>query len=465
MPKKLLSVGFHFPHAEVEDISFKSNRSLLDADIIVFEPEMKGIYESYEEYNGKPVLTATDSFQAQEDCRHWRRELTAALNAGKTIFFYLNEVEEYYVYTGEKQFSGTGRSRVTTNVVSALLNYACFPFSDIAFVNVKGAEIRPAKDLQFLGAYWNEFRQYTTYEVFITGKIVHPLFMTKSGDRILGASLDNTKGAFILLPRLSQPDLPDFVTPAGNWSKQALELGNRLLSHFVEIHDVIKTNRDATPAPPWTKSEAYRLERESKLEQEIKQISAEIETKEKRRSDLLLQLQAEGRLRRLLYERGHPLEEAILEALTFMGFQAEPFKDAESEFDAVIVSAEGRLIGEAEGKDNSQINIDKLAQLERNINEDFAREEVQEHAKGVLFGNAFRLQPVGDRPEFFTDKCRSGAKRTKTALVRTPDLFPIAKYLRENPDPNFAKACREAIMRVEGEIVAFPSLPQMLNVS
>jgi len=50
-----------------------------------------------------------------------------------------------------------------------------------------------------------------------------------------------------------------------------------------------------------------------------------------------------------------------------------------------LVSPEGdRYIGEAEGKENKAVNIDKLGQLERNIQEDFARDEVQEPARGIL---------------------------------------------------------------------------------
>ena len=141
-----------------------------------------------------------------------------------------------------------------------------------------------------------------------------------------------------------------------------------------------------------------------------------------------------------------------------MGFKAEPFQNAESEFDVVFVSAEGRFLGEAEGKDNKPINIDKLSQLERNIHEDFEREGVTEHAHGVLFGNAFRLLPLKERGEFFTAKCASGAKRSGTALIRTPDLFEVARYLKSKPDDDFATLCRKAIMDAKGQTVTFPAI-------
>lgn len=113
-----------------------------------------------------------------------------------------------------------------------------------------------------------------------------------------------------------------------------------------------------------------------------------------------------------------------------------------------------------EGKDNRAINIDKFSQLERNVQEDFARGDVADYAKGVLFGNAYRLVPLTERGPFFTEKCVSTAKRTHAALVRTPDLFAPAKYLKENPaDVEYAKKCRDAILRDEVEVVLFPAAP------
>ena len=74
-----------------------------------------------------------------------------------------------------------------------------------------------------------------------------------------------------------------------------------------------------------------------------------------------------------------------------------------------------RFIGEVEGKDNKAINIDKFSQLERNLNEDFAREGVDQFAKGVLFGNPYRLRSPDNRDDPFTDKCRTAAARRGAA--------------------------------------------------
>ena len=149
-----------------------------------------------------------------------------------------------------------------------------------------------------------------------------------------------------------------------------------------------------------------------------------------------------------------------MDALDLLGFSASPYRDSESEFDAVFESKEGRFIGEAEGKDNKAINIDKLRQLDMNIHEDLSREEVGEPAKGVLFGNAFRLKPPNERDNFFTPKCISAAKRSGVALIRTPDLFAVAKHLKSRTDKRYATACRKAILAASGTFVRFPDIPE-----
>ena len=119
-----------------------------------------------------------------------------------------------------------------------------------------------------------------------------------------------------------------------------------------------------------------------------------------------------------------------------------------------------RLLGEAEGKDDKSVNIDKLDQLDRNIQEDYAkRPDSTDYAKGVLFGNAFRFLPPAERGEFFTQKCLAGAKRLGVALVKRPISLRWLNFLRRTPNPEFATSCREAILGTKGDVVTFPSVP------
>jgi hypothetical protein len=69
----------------------------------------------------------------------------------------------------------------------------------------------------------------------------------------------------------------------------------------------------------------------------------------------------------------------------------------------------------------------------RNIIEDNDKEDVQEPAKGVLFGNSSRLKPVIQREDFFTDKVINTAKSSKVALVRCKSQALPGQYVLSGP--------------------------------
>ncbi|MDD5327867.1 MAG: hypothetical protein PHY02_08660 [Phycisphaerae bacterium] len=454
--KRIFTVGFELPSSDFEYVRFDSDQTLLDADIILFEPTL-GNYNSYKSYNGKPLLDEYSSFKTKERLDHWQSEIVAAVNAGKLVIVYLTKPVECYRYTGEKEFSGTGRSRSTTNIVTEMSSYESVP-NLTSVTSKKGKEILLEKDATYLAPYWKEFS--SPYEIEIGGDVKRVLLRTRTGNRIVGAAVHRTPGTLLFLPPLLY-DTEKFVSfKKGEeiWTKEALKFGKKLAVTLSVLADSLRESTQATPPPNWTSDSKFRLAKESEIEAEIITLNTQFADLHSKKTSLETELRNTGSLRRLLYEQGYPLEAAILEALKLFDYDAKPFADCESEFDAVFVSPEGRCLGEAEGKDNKAINIDKLSQLERNLQEDFARDDVENFAKGVLFGNAFRLSPLAERGEFFTTKCISAAKRAKIALIRTPDMFIPAKYMKEHPtDMDYAKKCREAIAIAEGEVVVFPT--------
>ena len=93
---------------------------------------------------------------------------------------------------------------------------------------------------------------------------------------------------------------------------------------------------------------------------------------------------------------------------------------------------------------------------------DLSRDEVSEAAKAVLVGNAYRLRPPDERiRDYFTPKCVLAAGITNTALIRSCDLFVVAKLLIDQPNPSFAAMCRQAIVEASGETVRFPELDEV----
>jgi hypothetical protein len=470
--RRIFTVGFELPGSEFESIEFGSNQTLLDADIILFEPTLGFLSTERDLMNGGPALYAGiptlnqhSSFVAKKQVDHWRSEIVAAVNAGKLVIIYLAEPIERYRYTGETRYSGTGKSRAATSIVARISSYDSVP--NLSQVTPKsGTSIKLSKEGAYLAPYWNEFNDYSPYEVEIEGEFSKTLLNPTVGDRIVGAAFHGKAGTLLFLPPLRYDD-EEFIRDSDDaendesyWTDDALKFGKRLVSSLVALADTLKNAVKATPPPDWSTRSKYRLTQETVLEAAILKCASDAAAllieKERLESELL----DVGGLRRLLFEQGSPLEGAVLDAMRLLGFDAKSFADGESEFDGIFVCPEGRCLGEVEGKDSKAVNIEKFGQLERNIQEDFARDEVTEYAKGILFGNAYRLAPIEERGEFFTAKCLSAAKRIGAALIRTPDLFVPTRYLKESPsDAEYALKCRQAIFATTGAIVIFPRPP------
>ena len=484
MKNHILSVGFSVPGDEIENVSFKSDRSLLDADIIVFAPNLES-YDFSGYYDGKPKLTEYDSAQLTRHIAHWRSELEIALEAGKTVFLFMLESEGVYVYTGEKQYSGTGRNRSATVMVRSLDPYTSVPIQDLSETIVRrtGTRISTTDRISILATYWHQFGPVSYYQIYLNSPVGIPSLVTRTGNRMVGGIVRTHMGkggAVILLPPFdfdqlirdraqqmqdrnatssSKIEVEPGKKPSFKKHAQS-SVGKQFVNLIIQMDKAVKEDSEATATPEWAKSATYALQDELNLRSQIAELDSQIVKAQEKRHTLEDAANNASSLRGLLFETGERLEKAIIQALEIIGFKAQPYQDAESEFDIVFEDLDGtRYIGEAEGKNDRALNIDKLSQLERNIQEDFQKREDGEYAKPVLFGNAFRLIPPEKREEYFTTKCLTGAKRSRAALVRTPDLFVVAKYLQENPDPHFGALCRKAFRETEGTVVQFPILP------
>jgi hypothetical protein len=86
---KIASVGFSYPDDDVEHLEYLSDRSVLDADIIVFEPRLPpGYGDTRQFHEGKRILTENASFRVKQAAAHWRNELDVALVEGKTVIVF-----------------------------------------------------------------------------------------------------------------------------------------------------------------------------------------------------------------------------------------------------------------------------------------------------------------------------------------------------------------------------------------
>jgi hypothetical protein len=387
---------------------------------------------------------------------HWEREIRVALTSGKTVFVVLTAYKEDQGATGSTSANRNSRHYHT----SPINNYSIIP-GGLKVRNARGRAIL-VKNPAFRGLY-DSIEQIFEYHIILEASAnLKTTFAAKDGTAVGGVfTVGDLPGSLVLVPQFDFE--ADGVTEYSEenddevWTKQALKTSHALVGQMVAIDQMLRGSIAQTPPPDWMNG-LKRPKAVEYIEKAIAEIDAGIEELSRRREDEVLRRADVLEYSNLLYESGKPLERAIEKVLLLLGYAVNPLRLGDLEIDHVIVSPSGiRMIGESEGKDTSAIDISKFRQLESNIGEDFERADVNEPAKGLLFGNGFRLSAPESRAEQFTQKSLTNARRLGSALIRTADLYAVALHLLDHPeDDAFRSACRTAIELTAGGIVAFP---------
>ena len=463
MPRQIEAIQLNLPNLLQEDfykLTFKSDASLVDADIILFRPAVLSLYSLKKgTLKGKSVLGNASSHTFKKNLEHWQEEFLTAFNAGKTIFIFTDEVEEFYIDASsysDKDFTYTSLAAID-------------PIKTFELYTKSGINEKASDKFHHLASYWEEYKDISYCSVCITPtEGLSPILTSKNGEHVFSAIYHDPEkeksGHVVFLPHPQFDEIKGLKkyissTQSEKWTIKGKEVGRKFLSHLIQIDKSLKI-KEETVEPLWTKNEIFCSSHENSIKISIEQKLKNISTLEEEIVTLQNELKNEGLLKKLVYENGKPLEDAVIESLKILGFHAQNHIDKEGfEYDILFKADETPLlIGEVEGKDKKAIDLGKVQQLTSRVDSYYTEAKV--FPKAVLFGNASRLKPLDQRGEWFTSHCVNFSKKREVALVKTDDLFWVAKYIKETGDINYAKACRIKITETSGDIVSFPLLPK-----
>lgn len=461
--KDILTMGFVIPGFSKLEKKFTSNISLMDADIIAISPEI--VYPdsygwvSFSSGGGGCYDVATSKTFLQKS-EHLKKELSDMLKLGKTVFLFLNQKKSFSLGLSVSS-PRKGQNNYNTSSAS---NYDFVPINIGKVTSASGEKVQFI-DNQLFSNFNKKFSNNLTYKAYLENPDSCEIIYTgKDKNKVLGSIYRVGDGHLITLPQIIY-DEKKFLEyneekDENCWSKEAIYFGESLIQSLIDIDSNISLDIQKTPIPNWASRDEFTTNKALIIKEAIGTNSQKIEELKEINIQLNDEFLKENKIKDLLFETGSLLEDSVTDALLFLGYEAENYNDGVLELDQVIISPEKhRFIGECEGKDTKDINITKFRQLLESLNADFARDEVQEKAYGILFGNPQRLIEPKSRNLDFTEKCKIGAEREKIALVRTSDLFSVLKYLRENENEEFKIKCREAIYKGLGKIVEFPKFP------
>jgi hypothetical protein len=463
LAKRILAVDTNLLGSNAHFVSMPGMTTFLEFDIIVHLPDFSRYRGSQNWHKDAGMFVVSDSDQKRKLralLDRWCYEYDLAMRHGKTVFVFANVEEANVVISASADEMKAG---VSAFFVKQFGHIAPIPADKTKLS--KGTKLVRMPSERNFASYWGEFERYSNFNgYFVDWKVERPVFKTQDGGFVVGAVIPLHKGHLVLLPPLSFPAVEP--TPGAAREKQLKEreiLCKKLATELCKIDSALRKDRLRTAPPSWTESQAYATKKECAVVAEISAFDSELQRIAVEKSIKHAELENLTALKDLLFEQGDLLNDAVLQALNILGFNdVKTFDDGVHEFDVMAVCPTGgRILGEVEGKDNASIDIHKMDQLARNQIDEFELLKRENYSKAVLFGNPERLLPPGDRTkDSFTKRCVTSAGRARAALVRTSDLYAPATYIRDSGDCDYASKCRAAIFAADGNVVAFPPVPE-----
>lgn len=427
---KVISVDIDFKRDDITSISFDGDSSFLDADVLIIDsyyiPRLwKNAIRWPDGITRLSSTSGSDSVMSLFDRR--KNEIDALLNAGKIVIAFLGTI----VFI-DAQLKNTASH-------TPISNYSWLPLNPIflrTFRNGSGKTIKLIDDKHLFASYYKAFNKDLEYRVSLqeSGKGTD-VFLINNVNSPVGWSVHYGKGYIFFIP-----------LPSGDYDIEKL-VG--VLIHCAKNYYKITVE---TPEPSWAKEFAIPGERE--LIDRMDEIQRNIDELNEGKEEIEIKVNDLSKFRALLYENGKPLEDIVISAFRVMGFVANNIKKEDMEHDVILESAEGRAVCEIEGKDKDAINIDKLDQLTRVVDEDF--KENERYSEGILIGNPYRLYPLDQRKDPFTDKVKIAVERKQFKMLTTVELFFMVVKILENPDDEELKMrCRKTIIETRGKLIKF----------
>ena len=418
-----MKIGFlacypEYEHKNIKYIKLSDADTILECDMLILELEwLFAEYETSGNYNGIPELTTYESSRITIDVEKRKNEIVEFLNAGKPIII-LNGNDEYrYRYTGEKQYSGTGKNTRITSIVKDIHPFELLPVK-IEPLKLEGTSIslKNRKIEDFYSKYVENFKYLTIYDNVNKEK---SLLSVKNTEKVTGYFENIQNGMIIFLPSL-------------NFEKLTKEKGQKLeKQYFDDIYKLFINlkNNETIILPEY--SARYLLPHEKIMINDIEsekskliELQKSIENKEK----LLKETQQE---KIIFTGSGTVLEKMVVNELEQIGFTILKYDENSKDEDIAISYKNKIAVVEVKGVDGSATEKHTSQtvkwKLIYHIDNDIL-------PKGFLIVNSFKNRELDERQETFPTQMLKYATQQEICLLNTIQLFNIKCYLNQNPD-------------------------------
>lgn len=408
--------------------------------------------DEYEIINVYPTPTEDQTYSLGEDKKYsecwnnfeyWKKRLTEVNNKLIIInLFAKRTIASVNSYGEVKEY---------------FYNYNFVPCINSAKIeNCAGNEVVAANCNSSIKALyeWIKSRDLFCFHVYMNQENYTPMFFTKNKQNKLGGIYKDKEHNNIYL------FLPMFKLNILGYSSEREEYLELLKDIYNEFFST-----SVPKQPEWVINNPDYLSRTEKDEQN------KISENQKKIDEALQKIEVsnqliekEQNLKTLLYGQSHELEKGILEAMELIGFiNPHTYTTDNCEIDVLCSESDNPgflLIGEAKGVSKGTVNNKKINQLHTHAATYITENDVDIEnlsISSVLFGNAFTAMPPEQRDqEYFGQHVYKIATLQNIKLVRTPDLFSAALYIKDTQDQAYAKQCYDLFFDGKSGQIEFP---------
>lgn len=365
------------------------------------------------------MLSQTDSHKIVKDYGLIKQQISECLKQGKNIYIMLGKNENCCVYTGDTEYSGTGKNARRTNIVTPFDMYSFLPLK-IKPTHVTGEKMELCNNLPY-SDFFKKTLSFQYYNAFFDAPPNATLLKIPDGGKALAAVYEHEKGRLIFLPQTySEEEYSD----SKKWKKDA----KNYLDALFELNQRLSSSLDEYALPQWTENFSIldELSEQKRIEQDLAKLE-KLKLKIERQQKSLDHLQ---RYKALVCTSGTALEEIVKTVLTELGFVLSKAEKGRS--DIIAQYDDTGVVAEIKGVSKSAAEK-HAAQLEKWVSQYI--EDNERTPKPLLIVNGFCEVPVFDRnEEVFPHQMLKYCEARGHALITTTQLLCLYIEIQKNPD-------------------------------
>lgn len=465
---RIASVGYTLHHPDVEDIGFPSSRTLLGQDVVLLKIGhlQYGYTGGYGAslYRGKVSLDDDASTRIVEDVARRRREIQTLLEVGGTLVLFLPPSEKWYVDSGKRQYSGTGRNRQTTHLVEEMQLLSVLPFPiDTVEAETRDLELKIGDPF---ATFWNTCGDRFQASAALKEAFGQTTLAIQDTETIVSSIAPVGKGLVIVLPE-------DLLYPAEDVPEAEEELDEEeeaeeaedeaephpwdleLIDALAGLVRALRSTAGDFQQPEW--AQEYLLPGEDEAIADVREAAQAVADAQKRLDEAQRALALREQRKTLVTGTGPALEALVEEALTALGFVVEEGGPGRS--DRIARLGKQTAVLEIKGLTKSAGEKD-AAQLEKWVNEYYL--EHSEMPKGILVANGWRSKPLADRKQpVFPNQMLKYSESRGHCLISTVQL--LGAWFEAERNPRKKETIAKSILTCVGRYPDFTDWSKFLT--